>query len=287
MNEKSHMQFKDRCPKRLLITPRKCDLIRPKAVTETPLPPMLASPLYNGPPIQVPGEREAHLWLVSLAVKPEDLSDFKSILSRDERDRAERFREKRHAQRYVVARGALRSLLGAYLGLGADELQFAYDSSGKPRLADERTSLGFNVSHSGDWALLGFTGCHKIGVDLEWVQGEIEFVDLAKRFFSPNEIQKLFSLPADQQRQAFYSGWTRKEAFLKARGEGLSRGLDRVEVSLAPDEPAAIIEASGELEACRAWTIQHLSPLPEYIGAAAVDAGNVAFRCFGWDADSQ
>ncbi len=224
---------------------------------------------------------------MSLAVKPGDLSYFKSILSQDERDRAERFREKRNAQCYVAARGALRSLIGTYLSIGPDELQFAYDSSGKPRLANETASLGFNVSHSGDWALLGFTGIRKIGVDLERVREEIEFVDLAKRFFSPNEFQKLISFPADQQRQAFYCGWTRKEAFLKARGEGLSRGLDRVEVSLGPDGPAAIIEASDEVEASRAWTIQHLSPLPEYVGAAAVDAGNVAFRCFGWDADSQ
>lgn len=248
---------------------------------------MSASPLYNGPPVQAPGEGEAHLWLVSLAVKHGALSYFKSILSRDERERAERFREKRNAQRYVAARGALRSLLGTYLSIGPAELQFAYNSSGKPRLVEEGASPGFNVSHSGDWALLGFTGCHKIGVDLEQVRGEIEFVDLAKRFFSPNEFQKLLSLPADQQRQAFYCGWTRKEAFLKARGEGLSRGLDQVEVSLGLDGPAAIIEASDELDASRAWTIQHLSPLPEYVGAAVVGAGNVAFRCFGWDADSQ
>jgi 4'-phosphopantetheinyl transferase len=231
------------------------------------------------------GEAEVQLWVVRLAVTPEKSSHFKSILSPDERERADRFQKIRDTQRYVAARGSLRSLLGAYLAIEPERLQFAYDAFGKPRLTRELplTSLSFSVSHSNDWGLFGFVRGHKIGVDLERVCTEIEVEDLAKRYFSPNEFKRLRSLPVDQRREAFYRGWTRKEAYLKGRGEGLSYGLDRVEVSLAPDEPAIILGASDDPDVSRRWTVQHLSPAPGYIGAAAVEAGNIVFRCLRYE----
>ena len=143
--------------------------------------------------------------------------------------------------------------------------------------------MSFNVSHCDDLALFGFVRGHKIGVDLERVRTEIEVEDLAKRYFSSNEFQRLRSLPADQQREAFYCGWTRKEAYLKGRGEGLSYGLDRVEVSLAPGEPAIILRASDDPDVSRHWTVQHLSPAPGYVGAVAVEVANIAFRCLRWE----
>ena len=231
------------------------------------------------------GEDEVHLWVVTLAVIPEKSSYFQSILSLNEQERAGRFQKIRDAQRYVAARGSLRSLLGGYLAIEPGRLQFVCDAFGKPRLAGElrATSLSFSVSHCDDLALFGFVRGHKIGVDLERIRTEIEVEDLAKRYFSPNEFQRLCSLSADQRREAFYCGWTRKEAYLKGRGEGLSYGLDGVEVSLTPGEPAIILGASDDPDVSRHWTVQHLSPAPGYVGAVAVEAGNIAFRCLRWE----
>jgi 4'-phosphopantetheinyl transferase len=227
-------------------------------------------------------QAEVHLWVAPLVISAEKSAYFKSILSLDEQERAGCFRKSRDAQRFVAARGSLRSLLGAYLAIEPDRLRFAYDAFGKPRLDGEETltSMRFSVSHSGDLALFGFARRHKMGVDVERIRPDIDIADLAARYFSPNEFKKLRSLPADQQREAFYCGWTRKEAYLKARGQGLSFPLDRVEVSLTPGEPAMILKASGDRGVSRRWTIQHLSPAPTYIGAAAVEGCDIAFRCF-------
>jgi 4'-phosphopantetheinyl transferase len=227
------------------------------------------------------GQDEVHLWVVPLGVSAEKSSYFKSILSLDEHERAGRFRKIRDAQRYVATRGSLRRLLGGYLTIEPDRLQFAYDPFGKPLLASEETltSIRFNVSHSDDLALFGFVRGHQIGVDVERIHPDIDVEDLAARYFSSNEFKKLCSLPADRRREAFYCGWTRKEAYLKARGEGLSFPLDRVEVSLSPNEPA-ILKASGDPALSRHWIVQHLSPAPGYIGAAAVEGRDMAFRCF-------
>jgi 4'-phosphopantetheinyl transferase len=231
------------------------------------------------------GEDEVHLWVVTLAVIPERSSHFQSILSFEEQERAGRFQKIRDARRYVTARGSLRSLLGGYLAIEPGRLQFVCDAFGKPRLAGEvpLTSVSFSVSHSDDWGLFGFVRGHKIGVDLERISTGIDIEGLAKRYFSPNEFQKLWSLPAEQRREAFYCGWTRKEAYLKGRGEGLSYGLDGVEVSLAPGEPAIILGASDDPDVSRHWTLQHLSPAPGYVGAAAVEANNIAFRYLRWE----
>jgi len=224
---------------------------------------------------------EAHLWVVPLGISAEKSSYFKSILFVDEQERAGRFRKIRDAQRYIATRGSLRILLGGYLTIEPDRLRFAYDPSGKPRLAGEETltSIRFSVSHSDDLALFGFARGHKIGVDVERIRPDIGVEDLAARYFSPNEFKQLCSLPADQRREAFYCGWTRKEAYLKARGEGLSFPLDRVEVSLTPHEPV-ILKASSDPGVSRRWILQHLSPAPGYIGAAAVEGRDMAFRYF-------
>jgi 4'-phosphopantetheinyl transferase len=231
------------------------------------------------------GDAEVHLWFVPLAVTPEKSLHFKSILSLDEQERAGRFRKTIDAQRYVAARGSLRSLLGAYLAIAPGQLRFAYNAFGKPHLAGAAIphSVSFSVSHSDDRGLFGFVRGHSIGVDLESTRAEIDFEELAKRYFSPNEFQRLRSLPEGQRREAFYCGWTRKEAFLKGQGEGLFYGLERVEVSLASDEPAIILTASDHPDVCRHWTLQHLSPAPGYVGAAAVEASNIAFKYFSWE----
>jgi len=229
---------------------------------------------------------EAQLWCLPLRLPAEKFARLQSLLSADEIERSARFRKAANAQFYVSARGWLRTLLGSYLSTQPGDLQFYYDGLGKPHLADEKDKISFSVSHSDEWGLFGFVLKHRIGVDLERIRTDLEIEELARRFFSPNEFRKLRSLPADQRRMAFFCGWTRKEACLKALGKGLSYGLDRIEVTLAPGESATLIKMADDPNAFRRWTIHHLSPLATYVGAAAVEAQKVTFRSFGWGRSS-
>ncbi len=230
------------------------------------------------------GDAEAHLWLVDLDLIPERMTDFASILSEDERDRARRFLKQVDAERYASARASLRCILGSYLQLNPRQLRFAYSNFGKPHLADEghAAPLHFSVAHSAALALFGVGRSHNIGVDLERMRDDVEVIDLAARFFSPREAEILRSLTGARRLEAFFCGWTRKEAYLKARGHGLSYGLDRVEVALEPGEPVVIIGAQDDPDVSKRWTLQHLSPAPGYIGAAAIEAPNMTFQMFRW-----
>jgi len=231
------------------------------------------------------GTAEAHLWVIDLDLVPERLPDFRSTLSPDEEERASRFLKSVDARRYTAARASLRRLLGAYIGIEPGRLRFTYDRFGKPGLGGELSaaSVRFSVSHSGDRGLFGFVREHRIGVDLEHIRADIDVENLAKNHFSPREFQKLRSLSSDRQLEAFFCCWTRKEAYLKGRGEGVSYGLDRVEVSMSPGEPAAILRAFDDPDVIRRWTLEHLRPAPDYLGAAAVEANNINFECFQWE----
>lgn len=231
------------------------------------------------------GDAVAHLWVVALDLVPEKLPDFRSILSSDERERASRFLSDVDARRYMAARASLRSLLGAYVGIEPARLRFTYDEFGKPCLGGEAqgTSVCFSVSHTVDLGLFGFVREHRIGIDLEHVRPDIDVESLAKNHFSPNEFQKLRLLSSDQQLEAFFCCWTRKEAYLKGRGEGMSYGLDRVEVSLSHGEPVAVLRTADDPDVSRRWTLEHLTPATGYLGAAAVETDRVTFQCFQWE----
>ena len=226
------------------------------------------------------GENEVHLWIVSLADASQQLSYFTSILSADEKERVRRFRKISDRKRYVVARGLLRRFLGRY-GAGApDRLQFTYNAFGKPSLfsAEPQTVLNFSVSHSEDQALFGFARGRRIGVDLEYVRPDINVVGLARSYFSPDEFRRFSCLRASEQCVAFYRGWTRKEAYLKALGEGLSFGIDRVEVTFLPHEPAMLNKVFGMPGGSENWTLKDLLLAPSYLGAAAVEGRSVTFK---------
>ena len=227
-------------------------------------------------------EDEVHLWITPLTTPPEKLFYFESVVSADEKERARRFRNIRDRKRYLIARGSLRRLLGYYVVGEPDRLRFTYDAFGKPSL-DGQTSeavLNFSVSHSEDQALFGFARERRIGVDLEYVRADIDVLGLAKRYFSPDEFRQLRRLPANEQREAFYCAWTRKEAYLKACGESLSFGLERVEVSFSPAEPPRIRAVAGVPNVSAAWILKHLSPAPSYLGAVAVEGRSVIFKLF-------
>ena len=227
-------------------------------------------------------DNEVHLWISTLTATAQRLSYFRSILSSDEKERAHRFRKISDSKRYVIARGLLRWFLASYVGVAPDRLEFTYGLFGKPSLSNQtsETALTFSVSHSEDQGLFGFARGRRIGVDLEYVRPDVDALTLAKRFFSPDEFRRLRRLPASEQCEAFYCVWTRKEAYLKARGEGLSFGLERVEVSFSPAEPPKIRAVAGVRNVSAAWTLKHLSPAPNYLGAAAVEGRSVTFKLF-------
>ena len=196
------------------------------------------------------------------------VSKLELFLTPDERRRAERFRFEDLRHSFVLTRGALRVLLGRYLHVPPDKIQIAYGSKGKPRLAEPGLAT-FNVSHSGGMALFGFATGREIGVDVEGIRPLADMLDIAQRFFCPAETAELMSLPANQRERAFFHCWTRKEAYIKALGEGLSVPLDDFQVTLRPGEPARIIHLAGDVDAARTWRLYELELSPGYVGALA------------------
>lgn len=196
------------------------------------------------------------------------------ILAEDERRRADEFCFEKDRERFVLTRGVLRILLGRYLNLEPRQLNFCYGLHGKPALAErfDGDALRFNVSHSHGLALMALTHNREVGIDVEYVRSDLELDEIASRYFSPQEAATLRSLSIDVRTEAFFAGWTRKEAYIKAKGEGLSLALDKFSVSLAPGEPAVLLSV-GENQspevAC--WNLQSLSPGPGYAAAVATE----------------
>jgi 4'-phosphopantetheinyl transferase len=226
---------------------------------------------WTVPPAQLrlaPDELSA--WLIPIDAPPHRLRDLAETLSPDEQRRAARFHFERDRIRFMAARGALRGILGAYLRRPPAEIVFAYSPHGKPSLADE-PSLSFNISHSGDWALCAVALNRRIGVDIESIQPELAGQSIAERFFSPREVAELRALPSAEQSAAFFRCWTRKEAFVKARGEGLSLPLDRFDVSLRPGAPPALLSTLDDPREADRWSILALPAPPGYVASAVVE----------------
>ncbi|MGH9809607.1 MAG: 4'-phosphopantetheinyl transferase family protein, partial [Terriglobia bacterium] len=168
-----------------------------------------------------------------------DVDRYWAVLSADERDRAGQFRFDRHRRRYIARRGILRELTGSYLGCNPADVVFVYNARGKPALRDR--DLQFNLSHSHGMALYAFRRGSAVGCDLEWRDPKFAAEQIPERFFSGDEVHALRSLPLSHQTEAFFNCWTRKEAYVKAAGQGLSIALDSFDVSLAPKEPAVFL----------------------------------------------
>jgi 4'-phosphopantetheinyl transferase len=227
---------------------------------------------------------EVHVWRVSLEVDAAEVKSLAPLLSDDERARAARFRFHKDRDNFTVARGMLRVLLGRYLDLEPGRLEFSYGPHGRPTLRDHNAvnEFCFNVSHSRGLALYAFTRKRPIGIDVEWIRSEMASEQIAERFFAPQEVATLRALASDVQLQAFFNCWTRKEAFIKAGGEGLSLPLDRFAVSLAPGEPAEILTIDGERETAALWSLQEIRPGTGYVAALAVKGHNWRLKCWQW-----
>jgi 4'-phosphopantetheinyl transferase len=230
------------------------------------------------PPITL-GESEVHLWLAAVPDCLQDLTRLREVLDAEERERAARFHFDRDRERYIVARGVLRLLLSSYLATS----QFALTTNkfGKPFLRPPHDTLHFNVSHSRDLALFGFTRVSEIGADVESIRPDFATQEIANRFFAPDEAATLMQLGESERAGAFFNCWTRKEAYIKARGIGLSLGLSTFAVTLKPGEPAALVRVDEDVGAPGRWTMLNLDVGAEYRAATAFEGGgNVS--CFRW-----
>jgi len=209
---------------------------------------------------------------------------FQNTLSVDEQLRAHRFYFRKDRERFVVARGLLRTILGRYLDRAPQNVAFTYNQYGKPSIVSKAgaESIRFNVSHSHGTALYAITRGLEIGVDLELIRDGLEVEQIATSFFSHREVSALCALPAEHRRHAFFLCWTRKEAYIKARGEGLSLPLDQFEVSLIPGEPAALMSTQPESGEAFRWSLQDLSLASGYVAAFAVEGRARSLCCWQW-----
>jgi 4'-phosphopantetheinyl transferase len=228
---------------------------------------------------------EIHLWAVPLDPPPAEVERLGATLAEDEWERARRFRFDQHRRQYVVGRGALRSLLGSYLGIAPGAVPFTYGPRGKPFLgalpgvaAGAADGLFFNLSNSHELALAGFVRGVEIGVDVEHLKPMPDLMQIAERFFSASEREALHGLPETLRKLGFFNCWTRKEAYLKAVGEGLAAPLDSFDVTLVPGELPRMLTLRGDAAAAARWSFQGFDPAAEYVGALAVEAPPLPVR---------
>jgi len=214
-------------------------------------------------------DRQIHVWIVRLTASEACISRCLAWLSDDEQARAERFHFDQHRQAFVLGRAVLRALLGAMLEISPAEIRFCYGPKGKPALADWSGLLRFNSSNSGNLAAYAFTEGCELGIDVEALRPIPEMDRIAARFFAPGETSALLSLPEPDRPQGFFNCWTRKEAYIKAVGEGLSVPLDSFQVTLQPGAAAEILCLGGNTEAAKAWTLEDFAPAAGFVGAIA------------------
>ena len=211
------------------------------------------------------GRGQVHVWRARLGVDDDRYRVCHALLTPEEHRRAARYAFDEPRRRFVVARGTLRALLAAYVGVPAVDLVFAYGEHGKPRLTTPDTDTTFNLSHSGDRVLLAVARGRDVGVDVERTRRKVNWEAISRRFFAVGEQAVLFDLPDQERRGAFFRCWTRKEAFMKATGLGVTYGLRSFSVSLAPGQaPDLQWLAAGRPED---WGLADADPDDEHAGA--------------------
>jgi 4'-phosphopantetheinyl transferase len=235
-------------------------------------------------------KNEVHIW----RLEPEpsvDLSRYFGLLDGNERDRAQRFRFPHLTRSFIVDHGRLRLILGAYAGLNPEELVFVTNEFGKPEIANtehakQAGSLRFNLSHTAGLTLLAVCLDAPLGVDVEAVRPMSDWQEVARSHFSPREIAALHSAPVPDRQNAFFRCWTRKEAFLKANGHGLSMPLDSFTVSLTLGESPALLACAWDPGETSRWSLVSLSLGPEFAGALAIQRGEWKIQFLDWAAQT-
>ena len=226
-----------------------------------------------------------HLWRASLDLPPERVRELERFLSPDELARAKRFVARGVRDRYITARAVLRNILARYVSEGPAALRFSYAEHGKPHLAHPGTSIRFNVSHSHDLAVYALTPGQPIGIDVEYLYRRkiVDRLRIAYRYFSDREYNTLAAMPPYRRDQAFLACWTRKEAFVKAIGQGLTCPLDQFDVTVDPDSPAELLATRWDVSYAQRWSMTNIDPGPDYIGALAVKTRDMRLFFWQWD----
>lgn len=236
------------------------------------------------PPRALLAEDEVHVWCASLEQEHARVQALREHLDEAERAKAGRFHFEKDRRHYTVARGVLRDLLSRYLHAPPARLIFSYNQYGKPALAGQFAAGGlrFNVSHSGGVGLFAFTRGREAGVDVESLREDFASREVAQHFFSSREVTALCAIPPEQYTRAFFNCWTRKEAYIKALGEGLSHPLDSFAVSLAPGEPARLLSTDRDRREALRWSLFDINSLHGFAAALAVEGGGLRIRYYKW-----
>jgi 4'-phosphopantetheinyl transferase len=229
---------------------------------------------------------EVHSWCARLDVPPETSARFYATLTPDERTRSARFQFERDQQRFIVAHGVLRDLLGRYLQTQPGRIRFVYNAFGKPDVSPEfGNRFTFNLSHSAGLAVIAIASASNVGVDVEYIGARSDYADIARHFFSVAEVDYLMALPSHRYAEAFFSCWTKKEAYLKACGQGLAIPLNSFSVPMTADRahtPVDLYVASKDIFPADRWSLYALRPAPGYAGALAIEGSGWRLSQWQW-----
>lgn len=237
---------------------------------------------------QTASDHEIDVWLISCE-RSKGIHFSAELLSPEERERADRFHRELDGNRFRVTHGAMRMILARYLKVGPHELSFSAERGGKPELASQfrNTGIRFNLSHASELALLAVTRGARVGVDLERVNSEFPIEEVAERFFSPAEISVLKELPGEEKLEAFFSCWTRKEAYIKAVGGGFSIPLDGFEVAVGSERAPALVAVRDNPAEVSRWRMYDLQMPKGYKAALVVEGRAHRLSQFSWTPPAQ
>jgi 4'-phosphopantetheinyl transferase len=219
-------------------------------------------------------EADVHVWQVALnQTRDRGDSNLTAILSPDERLRAERFHRQIDRDNFILTRGTLRTIIAQYLSISSAKINFVYSAYGKPSIDEKQNyhDLRFNLSHSNEIALLAITRGCEIGIDIEFIRKDFATWEIAEDYFSEKELEMLRALPEHLQTRAFFNCWTRKEAYIKALGEGLSHPLNKFAVSLTPGKPPELLHVEDNPREVMRWLFYDLDTPPGYVAALVVE----------------
>ncbi len=229
-------------------------------------------------------EAEVHVWRCSLDLTVSQVDRMMSYLSSEEVKRADHFHFQKDRKRYIVSHGILREIINRYTAKNPACLSFVHNAFGKPflSLVDNNTGLSFNLSHSHDMVVYAFTLKRQIGIDVEFVRLDLDKDSIAEYSFSSREVVQLQSLPDELQTKGFYNCWTRKEAFIKAKGGGMSIPLDRFDISLVPGQPVCLLRTQWDNNEANRWSLHDLNVGKDYAAAVAVEGRGWKLKYWDW-----
>ncbi len=216
---------------------------------------------------------EIHIYRSSLESTAEKLKEFELLLSPDELQKAYRYKFEKDRDHYITGRALLRSILGKYLNQAPDEIIFCYSDKGKPIM--KNSNIKFNLAHSGGKAVFAFSENAEVGIDIEYMRELPDALEIAKRFFSDEEFNEFLKVSEDEIREAFFNCWTRKEAFIKAVGEGLSYPLKDFTVTLIPGVNPEIKWIKDKVDEVIEWNLVNIESDQDYISSLAVKSSEV------------